>query len=142
MKVTGLILCIINLLSLGSCHRENGGVKELDLETFQVTVPGRWRHEKQQGFDSQVGKLTNGKDLLNYDYGWYAYRFTKETSDTHDRQNIEIDGKPALLVKPLKSGNGVMGVYIQVDQVNRLAIYGNNITDEPTAKAIFQSVRF
>ena len=142
MKKNALMLCLIVLFPLVSCNREAGVVKEFDLGPFRVTVPRGWRHEKGQGYDSQIGKLTKGKNLLHYDFGWHAYRFTKETSDTHDRQNIEIDGKPALLVRPLKSGTGVMGVHIQVDQMNRLTIYGNNITDEATAKAIFESVRF
>ena len=75
-----LMLCMISLLLLvGSCKREDGGLKRLDFGVFRLNVPLNWRHIKKNGIDSQIGQITNGKDRLDYDYGWYASQFTKET---------------------------------------------------------------
>lgn len=113
-------------------------VKILDLKTFRVEVPNRWRAIPDQGIDSQVGRLTNGKDVVEYDYGWTAYPLRNETSATHLRTVTTIDGHPALIVRPKKTGQGIIGLYVD----NRLSLIGRDIRDESTVIQIFQSVRF
>lgn len=117
-------------------------IQLLDLKGFRVEVPAEWRNIPGVGYDSQVGQLTNGKDVVQYDYGWYSYTLRNETSATHLRTVTTINGRPALIVRPKKRGNGVIGLYVEVDAYNRLSLTGRDIGDETTILRIFESVRF
>ncbi|MBF9252310.1 hypothetical protein I2I11_03305 [Pontibacter sp. 172403-2] len=116
--------------------------KTLDLEEFRVDVPANWESFTSQGYDSKAGGITNGKDELTYDYGWYSYDFKNETTATHTRTSTIIDGKPALIVKPIEKGKGVIGVFMQVDSRNKLSLSGKDIKNEDTAIKIFESIKF
>ena len=132
-----LVVC----LSSTSCQDEFEDSKILDFDSFQVEVPSNWEKLTLAGYDSQVGGLTNGKDTLYYDYGWYSYHFDKETTETHVRTETLIDGKEALIVRPKKKGRGVTGMSVEVDSLNKLSIYGR-IKREKTVLRIFDLVRF
>ena len=138
--VASLILVI--LLQTGCDDTIPSSVRVLDLKTFRVEAPGTWQDVPGVGYDSQVGSLTDGRDVLRYDYGWYSYRFRNETSATHLRTPVTIDGRSALVVRPRKVGKGVIGLYVEVDGQNRLSLTGRDIRDEETAIRIFQSVKF
>ncbi|GAB3219845.1 hypothetical protein [Spirosoma arcticum] len=114
----------------------------LDLKTFRVEVPDTWKNVPGVGYDSQVGRLTNDSDVLAYDYGWYSYRLQNETSATHWRTVTTIDGRPALIVRPKKTGQGVIGLFVEVDDLNRLSLTGHDIRDEATVLRLFKSVKF
>lgn len=128
-------------LLLFSCKKEKL-IKTLDFEQFTVNVPDNWKSFTKQGYDSKTGEISNGRDKLNYDYGWYSYNFKNETTATHTRMATIIDGKNALIVKPKEKGKGVIGVFIQVDDHYKLSIAGKDIKNEATVLKIFQSVRF
>ncbi|WP_143434942.1 hypothetical protein [Hymenobacter roseosalivarius] len=113
-----------------------------DFRKFTLVMPASWEQFSSQGFDSQVGGITNGKDTLRYDYGWYAYRFQQETTATHKRTNLVIASRPALLVVPKQPNKGLIGIYVQVDETNKFNLYGENIKDEAMAVRIMRSVKF
>ena len=136
-----LKLVFLFLLLLLSCRKDNLN-KTLDFGQFTMEVPANWKSFTSQGYDSTVGGITNGKEKLTYDYGWYAYDFKNETAATHTRTSITIDGKPALLVKPKEKGKGVIGIFVQVDSQNKFHLSGQDIQDEDTVINIFKSVRF
>jgi hypothetical protein len=131
------------LLSLQTSCQDNSPVAShvLDLKSFQVEAPETWRIIPAVGYDSQIGSLTDGKHALSYDYGWYSYTLKDETSATHLRTFTTIDGRPALIVRPKKRGQGIIGLYITNDQ-NHLSMVGHDIRDETTILRLFQSVRF
>ncbi|RIV19789.1 hypothetical protein DYU11_22950 [Fibrisoma montanum] len=136
-------LTFLLLLSFLSCEfPETALPKTLDLGAFQVSTPEGWWAKNGVGYDSQVGELTDRATTLSFDYGWYSYRFDKETTATHERTQTTIDGRPALLVRPLQKGRGIIGVFIQKDTLNRLTIVGHNVKDETTILNILRSVRF
>jgi hypothetical protein len=115
--------------------------KTLDLPSVEVTVPENWKKVVKQGIDSEVGELTNGKETLQYDYGWYTYRFDQETAADYHRTTTTLDGHPALLVRPKQKGKGVIGVLIQVDSLNRFALLGKDIKNEKQILNIFHSIQ-
>lgn len=116
--------------------------KVLDFGKFTLTTPATWRSFSAQGYDSMVGGVANGRDTLRFDYGWYSYQFQKETTATHRRHGLKIDGRDALVVQPLQRGRGILGIYVQVDALNRFTLYGHNLRDEETALIICRSVNF
>ncbi len=117
-------------------------IQLLELGAFRVEAPAEWRNIPGVGYDSQVGQLTNGKDVVQYDYGWYSYTLRNETSNTHLRTVTTINGRPALIVRPKKRGKGVIGLYVEVDAYNRLSLTGRDIRNEAMILRIFESVRF
>lgn len=138
-----VLSCILLILLQISCKDDIAPVVQvLDLNTFRVEVPDTWKDVPGQGYDSQVGQLTNGIDVLNYDYGWYSYTLRNETSATHFRTATTIDGHPALIVRPKKTGKGIIGLYVEINGENGLNLIGRDIHDEETIIRIFQSVRF
>tara|TARA_B110000238_G_C15919694_1_gene349910 strand:- start:94 stop:642 length:549 start_codon:yes stop_codon:yes gene_type:complete len=63
-----------------SCEKSE--YKTIDFGSFELTVPQNWREYEIKGTDSYVGGLvTNEKDTLIFDLGWYSGDLTK---------NIEI----------------------------------------------------
>jgi len=136
-----LQLTFLILLLLFSCEKDEMS-KILDFQQFTIEVPADWERYSLQGTDSKVGGIKNRKDKLEYDYGWYSYDFKNETTATHTRTLTIIDGKDALIVKPIEKGNGVIGVFIQVDSQNKFSLAGRDIKNEDTAIKIFESVKF
>jgi len=129
------------LLLLFSCAKDKLS-KTLDFQQFTIEVPANWDSYSKPGIDSKVGGIKNGKNKLEYDYGWYSYAFKNETTATHTRTSTTIDRRPALIVQPITKGQGVIGVYIQVDSQNKFSLSGKDIKNEDTVLKIFKSVKF
>ena len=140
MKNQLKIMFLFSLLLL-SCTKDKLS-ETLDFGHFTMEVPANWKSFSSQGYDSKTGGITNGQDKLTYDYGWYAYDFKNETAATHTRTSITIDGKPALLVRPIEKSKGVIGIFVQVDSQHKFNLFGQDIQDEDTVIKIFESVRF
>ncbi len=136
-------LTLFLLLTLTAC-REKGpaDLKSLDFGEFQLSAPDTWRAFSRQGIDSKIGGITDGRDTLLYDYGWYSYDLRQQTAATHRRTTTTLDGRAALLVQPLQKGKGILGVYVKVDEMIRFNLLGNNLRDEETAVRILGSVTF
>lgn len=139
MKKIALLLA----LTLTACRKkETADPKTLDFGPFQLTVPDPWRAFSLQGIDSKVGGVTDGRDTLVYDYGWYSYNLSQQTTATHQRTATTLDGRDALLVQPLQKGKGTIGVYVKVDTQVRFNLIGHDLEDEETAMRICRSVLF
>lgn len=117
--------------------------KTIDFGSFTIHAPAGWKKIVFQGIDSYVGGLTNGRDTLIFDYGWYSYDFGCEDVDTHLFKIDTINGKTATLIKPRISGNGTIGMYINnAYKDNHFNLVGSDIQNELTVFDIFKSVRF
>lgn len=71
------MILIIIVISNYACN--NKSIQSLqntviDAGPFEVTAPSNFKLVKQQGIDSYVGKVTNGKIEFSFDYGWYSNR--------------------------------------------------------------------
>ncbi len=140
-KTIALTITLLALLASGCREWDWDNRKTIDLARVRLTVPENWRQQAGQGFDSEVGHITNGKETLAYDYGWYGYTFTEETADTHHRTALTLGGRPALIVQPKQKGRGVIGLYVQVDSLNRFTLVGRDIKNEKKVLSIFRSLQ-
>lgn len=126
------------------CGCENGifkpSIETITFDGFTLDAPSDWQAFTLQGYDSKTGEISDGRNKLTYDFGWYSYNFNNETTDTHIRIKTTIDGKDALIVRPKKKGKGIIGVYIQADSLTRFNLYGIS-KDEDEILKIFESVR-
>ncbi len=139
------LIILIAPIRLNSCKEgriiDNPLLQTMDLPGFTINASRDWKHYVRQGIDSRVGIITNGADTLHYDYGWYSYNFDDITTATHNNENIIIDGRDALLVKPKTSGKGVIGFYAKIGDINRLSLIGKS-KNEAEILSIFKSVKF
>lgn len=135
-----LIICV--------CLFANGfGVKsaynKIDFGGFEIIVPEDWNEYKIKGIDSYVGGVTNGKDSLTFDFGWYSYDFKYEERDKQVFATDTINGKVALFTKPREKGNGLIGIYIEkASAKSRFNLIGRNIENEDLILGIFKSLKF
>ena len=134
-----LFLCCLLLIS---CQKDELEYKTLSFEKFLVDVPVNWESFSNQGYDPEMGMLSDGDDEVVFNYGWFAYDLNNETATTHIRTTTTIAGKPALIVQPKEKGKGLTGIYITVDDQNKLTLYAQDITNESAVLKIFNSVRF
>ncbi len=141
MKNLISLLFLLNALLITSCKDDFKDSKVVDFETFQMDLPANWNQFTQIGYDSRVGGITNGKDTLTYDFGWYSYDFRNETTATHTRTETTIDGHDALIVRPKKKGKGIIGVFVQVDSLGKFTMSGVS-KNESTILKIFNSIKF
>ena len=62
---------ILFILLTISCNQSD--YKTVDFGSFEITVPRNWKEYEIKGMDSYVGGLiTNKKDTLIFDVGWYS----------------------------------------------------------------------
>ena len=138
-------ISIILLILVLFCGCENGifkpSIETITFDGFTLDAPSDWHAFTSQGYNSKTGGISDGKNKLTYDFGWYSYNFNNETTDTHIRISTTINGKDALIVRPKKKGKGIIGVYIQADSITRFSLYGTS-KDEDRILKIFESVRF
>jgi hypothetical protein len=137
-----LFLILLLALSLG-CKKElsEDSSNVLQFDTFTLKAPSEWRQYSAQGYDSKIGGIIKGADTLRYDYGWYSYPLSTETEKTHIRTSTKIDGREALIVRPKKRGEGLIGVLITVDDMNKLSFCGKSMDEEEVLR-IYNSIRF
>jgi hypothetical protein len=141
-----LTLCfVVSGILLMACKdddvRSESYPKEIDFGAFKMNVPDGWTSFKLQGIDSQVGGVTDGKDSLFYDYGWYSNDLQQLPAADYHKSTKKINGLDAYIVRPKKSGEGIIGVYIKVDQQNKFNLLGVS-KNEDTVLGIFDSVKF
>ncbi|UTW62407.1 hypothetical protein KFE98_20775 [bacterium SCSIO 12741] len=130
------------ILACASCTGPSGSEK-FDYGPFQLHASDGWRKVTIEGFDSYVGGLTNGKDTLIFDYGWYSNDLSYVDPENHLFSIDTINGKLATLIKPREPGNGVIGLYIaNAFNENRFNLIGRDIQDESEILQIFKSIRF
>ena len=122
LKAMKTAILLLMLLPVMGCKKDQP--TPMAFDDFSFVAPANWKKFEAQGYDSKVGGITDGKDTLRYDMGMYSYSVTKETSATHHRTETMQHGYKTLTVWPKKTGNGLMGIYIKVDDFRKLSIYG------------------
>src|SRR6201991_1136616 len=142
-------LIILSLLTLLACKSKparppfhSTGTQTLDFGPFTLKAPG-WREYVEQGFDSYVGGLTNGKDSLSFDYGRYSQNI-ETTAYAEALYGVDtINGLEALIRIPRIPGNGEIAMSIEhVGGENKFYISGKDIAETQPILDIFQSVYF
>lgn len=117
--------------------------KTLDFGPFKMKAPGDWTILKQQGIDSFVGGVTNGRDSLWFDYGWYAPDFSGG-SQTYQHLAVDtVNGLLAFILIPEEDGRGEIGIYIpRIGRQDKFILTGTDITGTPTILKMFKSLVF
>nr|WP_295930657.1 hypothetical protein [uncultured Dyadobacter sp.] len=127
-------LSILALLMVLGCKKDQP--TPMSFDDFSFVAPSSWKKFESQGYDSKVGGITNGKDTLRYDMGMYSYSFKNETDATHYRTESVQSGYKTLTVKPKILGQGLIGIYIKVDDFRKLSIYGVSKNEDEVLKIL------
>jgi hypothetical protein len=138
---------LLLLFLLAACHRPERPINTrewptLDYAAFTLQAPPGWKKFIERGVDSYIGGLTNGKDTLEFDYGWYSEELKPTDFDsTHLFASDTIDGFPAIIAIPKKDSLVEVELSMDLTAPDKLA-FGGFVHDNATALAIFQSLRF
>lgn len=140
----GIILLLsISIYFLYSSNSRKSNNDVFNFGAFFIYIPENWEKIEYNGIDSYVGGITNGKDSLTFDYGWYSYDFSYEDGEKQLFATDTINGKIALITKPKENGNGTIGIYIEkAYKKNRFNLIGKNISDEGLIFDVFKSIKF
>jgi Cytochrome c len=136
--------CLISiiLIVIVSCRPNTANWQTLDFGSFNLKTPSDWTEIEQKGIDSYVGGLTNGKDTLSFDYGWYSPDIGDEDPKKHKFGQDTINGLIARLAIPITPGDGYIRMYIPVNTEDKFSISGHNIQSTDTILKIFKSIIF
>lgn len=117
-----IIYFILSSFLIISCSSKSE-FKIMDFESFEITVPQNWDKIEIQGTDSYVsGILTEEKDTLIFDIGWYSGDAIKQDYPlVYDKKSYDqLSKKEKVLLKKAKhlivdsiSGNIDFKQYLQ-----------------------------
>lgn len=134
------------LVLLASCNSNKGNKKDwhtLDFGSFTLKVPPDWQAFREKGVDSYVGGITNGKDSMWFDLGWYSAEINDEETENHLYAQDTINGLIGILQIPRVDGIGSLRLSIpRVNDRDKFSLGGDNIKDSKTILKIFKSVVF
>ena len=137
------LVLVISIYFLTSSNFEKSNNGMFNFGAFAIELPTDWRKVEFDGIDSKVGGITNGIDSLTFDYGWYSYPLNKENKETQLFATDTINGKIAYITKPIKTGNGTIGIYIEnAFKENHFNLIGKDIENEELILDIFKSIKF
>jgi len=138
-----LRLITIALFLAISCRTTSIGWQTLDFGAFKLKAPPNWSIVEQQGIDSYVGGLTNGKDTLWFDYGWYDVNLADEDTSVYRYAKDTVNGLNATIMIPDTPGKGYISMYIpKVKGENKFTIWGTNLKNTETILNIYKSIQF
>jgi len=135
------LISIFLILTL-SCKTKTSDWQTLDFGAFKMKTPQGWAVFKEKGIDSYIGGLTNKKDSLWFDYGWYSQDIGDEDPKKHKFGQDTINGLTARIVIPIIPGDGYIRMYIPVNGDDKFSISGHNIQSTDTILKIFKSIVF
>jgi hypothetical protein len=137
-----LSLTIITLLFV-SCQTKIEDWQTLEFKAFKLKTPMGWSIIEAQGYDSYVGGLTNGRDTLSFDYGWYTAEIDESENERHLYAQDTVNGFTAVLKVPKTDGKGSIVMFIpKVVGSNRFGISGTDIKGTETILRIYKSIVF
>jgi hypothetical protein len=136
-------LILIILLFTASCKIKTNEWQTLDFGAFKIKTPQGWKILKEQGIDSYVGGLTNGKDSLWFDYGMYGVDLAIEDTIIHKVAKDTINGLYVWVTIPKEVGKGYMSVHIpKVSDEKKFTIWGTNIIEPDIILKMYKSLVF
>jgi hypothetical protein len=138
-----LLISFFSFLLLCSCaSSSNQAWHTLDFEAFKLKAPHNWESYKLKGIDSYVGGLTNGKDSLEFDYGWYSAEVGDEDASKHLFAQDTVNGILASIVIPKLETDGCVRMSMKVTKKNKFSIGGCNVKHTDTILKMFKSIVF
>jgi hypothetical protein len=107
---------ILFLFLFTSCTSKKSNIQTLDFGLFKIKTPIGWKSFKKQGIDSYVGGLSNGKDSLYFDLGWYSPEIKDEDIKKHLYGQDTINGHIAIIQIPKVDGEG--SIILSIPKIN------------------------
>jgi len=86
------------------------GWQTINTNIFQIQMPAGWEHQELTSIDTYNGKLTDGAESMNYEYGMMHDTF-KIDPERFSFQYETIDGKRAKIIQGERFG-------IAIDQMS------------------------
>ena len=155
MKFQKLLILplFIPILLLTGCTAD----EEKDLEDQIITIgkysfvfPPGFKLIEEEGIDSQVGRITNGKMDFHYDYGYYEIAFGDLPADKYEVTEEEFDSLTIFITRSLDHPNGYTilqtyknAVYEEDPlEISKLTLYASGLTleEQEVAVSVFRSV--
>ncbi len=134
---------LIFLILIVSCETNTTKWKTLDYGVFNLNAPPGWKKFNQQGIDSYIGGLTNGKDSLWFDYGRYSGELNDDGISNHLYGQDTINGLIATIQIPKVDGKGYIRLIIpHINEQDGISFKGHNIIGTDTILKIFRSLTF
>jgi hypothetical protein len=131
------------LVFAAGCTNNTTGWHTIDFNTFKLKAPRGWKKFVEHGVDSYVGGLTNGKDSLWFDYGWYSAEIDEAGAATHLYAQDTINGLIATIQIPKTDGEGFIRLNIpHVNSTDGFSFGGHNIKQTDSILKIFKSLVF
>lgn len=138
-----LVIIIIVIVTVSCKSKPSNDWQTLDFGAFKLKTPKGWSIVKEQGIDSYAGGLTNGKDSLFFDYGWYSAEIDDREHERHLYAQDTINGLIGILQIPKVEGDGYIVMSIpHVTKENKFDIAGTNIKGTDTILKIYKSITF
>lgn len=119
----------------------------LDFGPFKLKTPSDWIIIDQDGIDSYAGALTDKRDTLSFDLGWFSRsicNLDEEDIPNHKLAKDTVNGLIAYIIIPNQDGKGEIGMSIEnfKDQQQKFVISGHNIPGTTMILDIFKSILF
>lgn len=123
---------------------------ELNATSFTVKVPDGWKLIIDQGIDTYVGRIVNGKDTIYFDQGYLSFGGldrVEENDQTLSFEHTKINGVPSIIVKertPEETGRNIrISAYIDKGNKSNLnRLYCFDPSDEASILNIMKSHMF
>ncbi|MCU0351909.1 MAG: cytochrome c [Flavobacterium sp.] len=142
MKSLKLLSFLFLFVSCNS-KTESSKFQKLDFGVFTLQTPKGWTIFKEKGIDSYVGGLTNGKDSLWFDYGWYSAEIENTDFESHLYTRDTINGLIAEIEIPKIEGKGSIRLSIpNINNKDKFNLGGYNINKTEPILQIFKSITF
>jgi hypothetical protein len=80
-RTVAYIVIFLTMVSCGDESKSNHIRTEIEIGDFNFQFPQDFKLIKEQGIDSYVGKVSNGKIKFQFDYGYYSNSLDKTISE-------------------------------------------------------------
>lgn len=143
MKGMKFIILFAFSLILASC--ENETATRVEGTKFSLELNNDWKHITGQGFDTFVGRFSDGVEEIIYDYGYFAgvnLDAVQQTPETTYYEETIIDGAHAKIVKKNKEGVQILTLYIWKDDGDKGKVWIVNPSQDEFFISVFRSFRF
>ena len=98
-------------------------LQQLDFGSFKLKAPKDWYIVKQQGTDSHAGGLTNGKDSLWFDYGWYDVTIEQDLGKHQLYARDTVNGLAADILIPSNDSEGYISMHLNIGEKTKFTIW-------------------
>lgn len=83
-SVIYIAIILITSILTSSCNdnsSDSSALKEIEIGEYSFQFPNDFKLIKENGFDSHVGKVSNGKIEFHFDYGYYSNSLANSTEE-------------------------------------------------------------